>query len=205
MVRPNRNVAVLRLAVASLLCWPSRGQWLSGLLAAADDDGASLLRHAAALVPGGDSALSPDAILFSPAGLGGAHRQWFFDTHWEESWVHLPGSERTGAGLRTHAETLGLNATTLRAVIGAMDAPTAKLHVKTAQRSGPTSCKADGAACVRGALVRNDTLVFDGGEYLLPAIHSLVDSWKRSWGVYVGANFYLTPAETQVCINIHQV
>ena len=28
-------------------------------------------------------------------------------------------------------------------------------------------------------------------------VHSLIDSWKRTWGVYVGANFYLTPPGTQ--------
>lgn len=194
-------------AVALVLCAQpptTQGGWISDLLGGgggggADDADALLHERAAAMVEGSDDALSPDGILWSPK----LTRSAFYSDHWEgraaagSSWLHLPGQDRLDAGLSTHADRLGLDAATLRAVIRAMDAETARAHVKTAQLSGPSSCAEDGRACVERASSRNDTLVFDGGEYLLPAVHSLVDAWKRYWNVYVGANFYLTPAGTQ--------
>lgn len=153
--------------------------------------------HAAETIAGGDSVLSPDAILWSP----NMTRSAFYRNHWEgrgaSSWVYFPAQDRLDAGLSTHADRLRLDAATIRAVVAGMDVETARAHVKTAQLSGPASCTEGGHACVERAASRNDTLVFDGGEYLLPAVHSLVDSWKRYWNVYVGANFYLTPPGTQ--------
>ena len=180
----------------------AQGSWISDLLGRGDVEPAEsvsseLLMHAAETIAGGDSVLSPDAILWSP----NMTRSAFYRNHWEgrgaSSWVHFPAQDRLDVGLSTHADRLRLDAATIRAVVAAMDVETARAHVKTAQLSGPASCSEEGRACVERAASRNDTLVFDGGEYLLPAVHSLVDSWKRYWNVYVGANFYLTPPGTQ--------
>jgi hypothetical protein len=178
----------------------AEGGWISHLLGGGDggvERDTELHMRAAETIAGGDSVLSPDAILWSP----NMTRSAFYHNHWEgrgaSSWVHLPAQDRLDAGLSSHADRLRLDAATIRAVISGMDGETARAHVKTAQLSGPVSCTEGGRACVGHAASRNDTLVFDGGEYLLPAVHSLVDSWKRYWNVYVGANFYLTPAGTQ--------
>jgi hypothetical protein len=177
----------------------AEGGWISDLLSS--DGGVEpdteLHMRAAEAIAGADSVLGPDAILWSPKMA----RRTFYRDHWEgrgsSSWVHFPAQDRLDAGLSTHADRLRLDAATIRAVISRMDVETARAHVKTAQLSGPVSCTEGGRACVEHAAFRNDTLVFDGGEYLLPAVHSLVGSWKRYWNVYVGANFYLTPAGTQ--------
>ena len=63
--------------------------------------------------------------------------------------------------------------------------------------AGPSGCSADGRACVDTALAAADTLIFDGGEFWLPSVHSLVSSWKREFGVYIGSNFYITPPGKQ--------
>ena len=140
-----------------------------------------------------EGALRPHEILWSPA----TPREEVFGSFWEKQWCHLRGADRAQAGLALHADLLPLNASVLRSVIGEMDRETAAAQVKTAQLSGPSGCSADGRACVDTALAAADTLIFDGGEFWLPSVHSLVSSWKREFGVYIGSNFYITPPGKQ--------
>jgi hypothetical protein len=153
--------------------------------------GAALLERASKLVPAAQ--LAPDALLWSPA----LPRARFYEEHWERRWALLKGADRAAAGLPTHADLLPLDAATLRGVIAAMDAGTAAKMVKTSQASAPAACASDGAACVVRAAVEGATLIFDGGEYMLPSLHALIRAWKADWGVYIGANFYLTPVGEQ--------
>jgi hypothetical protein len=103
----------------------------------------------------------------------------FLFTTFERRWKHFARGDPEKMEPPSHADALGLSAADAYKLVGSMDTADASKHVKTALQSPAVQCDGTGADCVALAKSWGATLIVDGAEHLVGAVHEMVRVWRE--------------------------